>query len=100
HTRSKRDWSSDVCSSDLIAVGVEARVLLDWDQILDVRDRRLVELLDPALPDHQREIPVVVREDDDVPVDRLSTRERALNLPEEEIGRASCRERVELWRGT
>src|SRR5207249_7061133 len=25
HTRSKRDWSSDVCSSDLIGLGVERR---------------------------------------------------------------------------
>src|SRR5699024_11261852 len=26
HTRSKRDWSSDVCSSDLIAAVVERRI--------------------------------------------------------------------------
>src|SRR5699024_12174991 len=27
HTRSKRDWSSDVCSSDLIEMGMEGEML-------------------------------------------------------------------------
>ena len=48
----------------------------------DVRDRVLVELLDPALVDHQRQVALVVGEDDDVLVDRLPPRERALDLPE------------------
>src|SRR5699024_11562268 len=26
HTRSKRDWSSDVCSSDLVSVGTDVRI--------------------------------------------------------------------------
>src|SRR5699024_11982118 len=29
HTRSKRDWSSDVCSSDLIAISLGERGVLD-----------------------------------------------------------------------
>src|SRR5699024_11390875 len=29
HTRSKRDWSSDVCSSDLVMILDEATVMLD-----------------------------------------------------------------------
>src|SRR5699024_11920360 len=29
HTRSKRDWSSDVCSSDLISWMIEGKV--DWE---------------------------------------------------------------------
>src|SRR5699024_11857310 len=33
HTRSKRDWSSDVCSSDLIKV--EVRVIKDKDGFTD-----------------------------------------------------------------
>jgi hypothetical protein len=66
-----------------LAVRVEVRVLLDVDEVLDVRDRRLVELLGPALLDHQRQVAVVVGEDDDVAVDRLAARERALDLPEE-----------------
>src|SRR5207247_2765908 len=33
HTRSTRDWSSDVCSSDLVAAGADAEV--------DVRARQL-----------------------------------------------------------
>ena len=38
----------------------------------DVRDHVLVELLRPALLDHQRRVPLVVGEDDDVAVDRLA----------------------------
>src|SRR5207249_8608175 len=44
HTRSKRDWSSDVCSSDLqrlpprpYSIPIAAMVLLDvgWDEVLE-----------------------------------------------------------------
>ena len=66
----------------VLPVGVEARVLLDVREVDDVRDRVLVELLDPALVDHQRQVALVVGEDDDVLVDRLPPRERALDLPE------------------
>jgi hypothetical protein len=54
-------------------------------QVLEVRDRALIELLDPALLDQQRRIPRVVGHDDDVAVDRLPTRKRALDLAE--VGR-------------
>src|SRR5262249_16310999 len=51
--------------------------------VFHVRDRRLVELLRPALLDHQAEVAVVVREDDDVAAGRLAARELALDLGEE-----------------
>src|SRR5207245_8598552 len=57
HTRCYRDWSSDVCSSDLHALG-RPRLELLLEHVLDAAG---------------------ARED------------------EQEIGRASCRERVEMW---
>ncbi len=66
----------------VLPVGVERRARLRVDEVGDVRDLVLVELLDPALVDHQPEEALVVGEDDDVAVDRLPLRERALDLPE------------------
>jgi hypothetical protein len=77
-------------------------------EVLDVRDRALVELLDPALLDQEGGVPRVVRHDDDVAVDRLPTRERALDLPEEgcvvvdvldvvDLHARLFREHVERW---
>ena len=51
----------------------------------DVRDQGLVELLHPALVDEEPGEPRVVGEDEDVAVDALSLRERALDLGE--VGR-------------
>src|SRR5699024_11832786 len=44
HTRSKRDWSSDVCSSDLTSASIVTVMLRDL----------LQELEGAALPDHVR----------------------------------------------
>src|SRR5690606_40942096 len=82
HTRFSRDWSSDVCSSDLPEVeqlsGVSAatakRVLCD--HALDVLGAHL-------RADRLPEVPAVMRK-------MLSIEEEA------QIGRASCRERVEV----
>src|SRR5207249_9164011 len=46
HTRSKRDWSSDVCSSDLIATGRIA------DRAHDTAVEEAVLLTDPAAERH------------------------------------------------
>src|SRR3954468_15589875 len=67
----------------VVAVRIEVRVLLHLDQVLHVRDRRLVELLRPALLDHQAEVAVVVGEDDDVATGRLAARQLPLDLREE-----------------
>src|SRR5690606_40004718 len=77
HTRFSRDWSSDVCSSDL--VGVEAarqRVRGDGDQALGQLDHRRVG---KAAQYHM-----------------LEGVELLLDPLIDEIGRASCRERVKI----
>src|SRR5207253_8117697 len=83
HTRWPRDWSSDVCSSDLVlisdasctegVIGIETGWLSRWSRFGDWR--WLVDL-SAGIPDppHERE-------------------------QQDEIGRASCRERVEVLQG-
>src|SRR5207249_9335422 len=93
HTRSKRDWSSDVCSSDLhegLAGDVRPQMYqpylqAPWNSMaLAVRTTA-----DPA------QVVNTVRQtvwslDSEQPVYDISTMEQRLS----EIGRASCRERV------
>src|SRR5699024_11706442 len=90
HTRSKRDWSSDVCSSDLI---------LNWSFVHDDVPRFTV----------QNQIALALRKEVEaleengiqiIQVDEPALRE-GLPLDQkkwqaylDEIGRASCRERV------
>src|SRR5690606_40141680 len=76
HTRFSRDWSSDVCSSDL----QRSMALLQTPQLL-LRMAPLVELSTPLDRDHARLAHPV------------GPRPHAL-LPDQKIGRASCRERV------
>src|SRR3712207_7226725 len=80
HTRYWRDWSSDVCSSDLCAPVHEVRqaALLEragevarLDVVLDDEEHDLARVTGEELPDRP---------------------ERAVER--EQIGRASCRERV------
>src|SRR5690349_7006241 len=78
HTRSLRDWSSDVCSSDLAATGV-ARLAgdvgdrVDFDAIAGREDDRLAhDARGGDVAQHLAQLVLV------------------------EIGRASCRERVEV----
>src|SRR5690606_41066924 len=75
YTRFSRDWSSDVCSSDLVAGGVRAEpVGLRLDRARAVAGARLVE-------GHAR--------DGEACEDVI-----AVDADAGEIGRASCRERV------
>src|SRR5437870_8004129 len=88
HTRWPRDWSSDVCSSDLVLVhGVEqARIgkaivlVLGADALIPVG--RAHAVIGPI--DGVAGVVAAVGADDD-----------AATLGEAQIGRASCRERVE-----
>src|SRR5207249_11416368 len=73
HTRSKRDWSSDVCSSDLI-VGPELLC------ILRVQALPAAELHDLGADDASH---------------GLTGEQPLQHIEADEIGRASCRERVE-----
>src|SRR5207248_5075934 len=88
HTRSYGDWSSDVCSSDLI-------------QILQAIDDFLIP---PALPEsldedlyHIRMIPI--RRGMLQKIARFVEQLEIIEIPAEQIGRASCRERVEIGVG-
>src|SRR5207248_5452530 len=94
HTRSYGDWSSDVCSSDLSPLGkmmrdVEAmdpppRVVLEEAARREEKKRRKQEETQARLREAQERMR---RE-------RLK-RESAKAARAAEIGRASCRERVE-----
>src|SRR5690606_40320404 len=80
HTRFSRDWSSDVCSSDL-GETLPTRALAITVRSPEAAARRLRE--------HRP--PVIVRREDD----RLLVDPRTV-LDRDEIGRASCRERVSI----
>src|SRR5207249_7224776 len=94
HTRSKRDWSSDVCSSDLNLIARQT----------DVVDRaQLRSWIQDALARHDRD----VRERDEVVanvtaaeiVDAVWGRLPLAVRRKAKIGRASCRERGEIGGG-
>src|SRR5690606_40219436 len=86
HTRFSRDWSSDVCSSDLAGslghgIGGPERGLRD---LADRAEVQLVDL-DGGVVLAERELALVLLvEGAHGPLERA------------EIGRASCRERVEI----
>src|SRR5207249_8538912 len=83
HTRSKRDWSSDVCSSDLV---------LTFE---------ISSTSDPSVTADQlrAKYRATLRQLEGVPgVASVSLLGGSLPMTgDSEIGRASCRERVEIW---
>src|SRR5690606_39378490 len=86
HTRFSRDWSSDVCSSDLMTQSPEVRQLLP---LLPAEDEHLQHSWDYIYePDDAGEL-----------LDGLLTRyiesQVYQGVVENKIGRASCRERGE-----
>src|SRR5699024_11467119 len=85
HTRSKRDWSSDVCSSDLWYCSLSAPSRQPAFSIHNCRQCNAVRFCNPFL--HWPLSPHSFH-----PV-RCTTLPH--NLGTEQIGRASCRERVE-----
>src|SRR5207245_5273381 len=85
HTRCYRDWSSDVCSSDLTFPPPEQSSLLE-----NAPNARGADRHDVGVQHHERQSPIAfqgfqVKADD------------GLLFPRLQIGRASCRERV--WEG-
>src|SRR5690606_39717607 len=83
HTRFSRDWSSDVCSSDLAGILVERAGHGDGKlpgQETNSKIEFRIVVFGPATHQH--------------PV--LRSRQRAFLEPAMKIGRASCRERVEI----
>src|SRR5207249_8034590 len=87
HTRSKRDWSSDVCSSDLIWF----RNTWSWGR--DDRRPTIVEDGGRLVAEHWGLGRMVLAGDGDGTPEALFCD----NESNREIGRASCRERVEIW---
>src|SRR5699024_11525024 len=86
HTRSKRDWSSDVCSSDLMTLATNDEEIVDAEVVEDFN------VDDVLKPRPVREVEVYVEDSLERAV-RL-TREawaRKDAAAVEEIGRASCR---------
>src|SRR5699024_11451988 len=91
HTRSKRDWSSDVCSSDLAIMTEEKNIMETLYEKLDENSKKLhdengqsyIENLGLAMED-------------------IYTNQRDLleQSTIQEIGRASCRERVKIWKSS
>src|SRR5260221_7932151 len=77
HTRSLCDWSSDVCSSDLVAVPLLP---------LPLSTRRLPPIERPALAPEVTPFESIIAAHYDCMKPGIPVRE--------EIGRASCRERV------
>src|SRR5690606_40138131 len=105
HTRFSRDWSSDVCSSDLLDAS--------WKRIARIYDILLRALPDKRIEDAHRpprsgKSPREIRSDEPRSArDQNASGHRrsfapatsdrqaaALELERREIGRASCRERV------
>src|SRR5690349_24833401 len=84
HTRSLRDWSSDVCSSDLRTYAFEPA------ELTGAIDRLLGDV---ELRTRLAGIGARIRARDGVA--KAAAAIEAVGLAE--IGRASCRERVEVW---
>src|SRR5699024_11322626 len=79
HTRSKRDWSSDVCSSDLVAVPNGEPVWVSWSLLGSVHEATVARVW--KIAEHIRAVGLL----------GPATKGK--------IGRASCRERGEMGRG-
>src|SRR5206468_7427651 len=92
HTRSDRDWSSDVCSSDLN--GVPATDPEFWGLTLRVADPAARAAVKPfeyePVPQGQTIVSLIGIKDDEM---------RSAGFALRQIGRASCREGVEVWWG-
>src|SRR5205807_5376297 len=99
-TRLQGDWSSDVCSSDLERQHIG--VPLDDDRLILLRDRRprAVEAVEQvALAEELALGRVDVLRVQRVVLAQLPRLEAEHATARVEIGRASCRERVEMWAG-
>src|SRR5207249_5229325 len=83
HTRSKRDWSSDVCSSDLVK-----NASIPWSNAPVLGQERIGSTLSIAVDPNKSSIVYVGWADKGSKGDIYTLHE---------IGRASCRERVCVW---
>src|SRR5207247_4845136 len=98
HTRSTRDWSSDVCSSDLTAAssGPKSEIRNPKSDIEWLRQAKGSLAGEDVEPMTQGGLGFLF----DVQRARFDGAIVARwHIGDEEIGRASCREREEMWGG-
>src|SRR5690606_39293138 len=91
HTRFSRDWSSDVCSSDL-AVSPRNGQRLHSDRGLAPADKRCIETSLAQVQNFAISL-------DGFGTGEGVSRKRPFGHADEQIGRASCRERVWITGG-
>src|SRR5690606_40321725 len=95
HTRFSRDWSSDVCSSDLIVEFSDDAILTkNLDGIITSWNRGAERLFGYTAQETMgRSVTMLI------PAERTDEEPGILARLRREIGRASCRERVEVGDG-
>src|SRR5438093_3281249 len=97
HTRSVSDWSSDVCSSDLLRQGaITLRQLVDAGRSIGPGKRLGTILVEQGILDPKDLVRVVVDQTQEIIYGAFLWTEGEYRL---EIGRASCRERVYISGG-
>src|SRR5690606_39704402 len=95
HTRFSRDWSSDVCSSDLAYVYDTVEFNERWQVTGGVRIERYDVEIDSNTADGQPQGPDAY----DYGKTTVSGKLGLVYKPAEQIGRASCRERAAVAEG-
>src|SRR5690606_39838441 len=96
HTRFSRDWSSDVCSSDLVLPAFIDSVDTVFAMTIHKSQGSEFNEVLVVLPDSE-EMELLTRELLYTAVTRA--REKVIIQTKEKIGRASCRERVQRGSG-
>src|SRR5690606_39362386 len=93
HTRFSRDWSSDVCSSDLVAAAREKHAAIQAAKL---------QAAAPVVQALPQATPLVDAHTSTQPAMRLGAMSfnKEQQLAIEKIGRASCRERGKITHGS
>src|SRR5699024_11883395 len=92
HTRSKRDWSADVCSSDLDVAHEYVHMASDPVQIRHLVDRAI------RIAKNYRTVTCIIVPNDVQELEAVETPPRAHGTVHSgiEIGRAACSERARM----